>query len=131
MAKPGIVSVAGGTQKDANGYYVVKSNPATLMGSASGAAKVVVNGYELQKYQSGSGTWSYYANADFGLMKEGENTYEIYSLDAEGNKSEVLIVKVIYAPPAPVVEEPAAETPATEPTETTPETPAPEVTPTP
>lgn len=132
VAKPGIVSVAGSTQKDANGYYVVKSNPATLMGSASGAAKVVVNGYELQKYQSGSGTWSYYANADFGLMKEGENTYEIYSLDAEGNKSEVMIVKVIYAPPAPVVEEkkpedaPPSETAA--PPETTPETPAAEET---
>lgn len=111
LAKPTITSVSGATQTDANGYYVVTANPATLVGSVSGAQTVVVNGYTLQKYQAGSGSWTYYANSDFGLMKQGENTFEIYALDAEGNKSEPLIIKVIFAPPAPapVAEEPAPE----------------------
>ena len=47
-------------------------------------------------------------------MKEGENVYEAYAIDAVGNKSESIQVKVFYVPPAPVSEpepEPETETP--------------------
>lgn len=116
LSTPTIVSVAGVTKPDAAGVYKVTSRVTTLTGNVSGADKVVVNGYTLQKYKAGESTWSYFANADFGLMKPGENTYEIYSLDAQGKKSETLVVKVFYEPTVvtPVPEVPAETTTSTE-----------------
>ncbi|MEK7127071.1 MAG: hypothetical protein AAB848_03095, partial [Patescibacteria group bacterium] len=87
---------------NANGFYEVTSHLATLTGQISGADKVVVNGYTLQKFKPGDITWTYFANADYGLMKVGENIYEVYAFDAAGNKSEKLTVKVLYTPPAVV-----------------------------
>ena len=107
LAMPTIGSVSGAQEKDSNGFYVASSNPAILTGSVSGAANVVVNGYTLSKFKAGDSTWTYYANADYGLLAEGENFYEIYALSADGAKSGVLTVKVVYRPP--VVEEPVVE----------------------
>lgn len=117
VSKPEITSVAGGVKPDANGVYRVTSRVTTLSGTIKGATKVVVNGYTLTKFTAGSTSWSYFANADFDLMKAGDNTYEIYGVDANGKKGESLIVKVFYTPqaitpnpapqPAPAVE-PAA-----------------------
>lgn len=106
MIKPTITSVAGVTTPGENGFYLVTSRVATLTGGISGAAKVVVNDFTLQKFKPGDSTWTYFANADFNLMKAGENIYEIYGLDEAGKKSEVLTVKVLYQPPQPVVTEP-------------------------
>lgn len=109
LSAPVMISVSGSTEKDSNGFYVVRSNPATLFGSVSGATNVVVNGYTLSKFKSGDSGWTYYANADYNLLVEGENLYEIYALDADGNKSEVTTVKVFYEVPvvetAPVADE--------------------------
>lgn len=97
VAKPSITSVAGGAVPDASGVYQVTARVTTLTGTvAAGATKVFVNGYELKKFKQGDGTWTYYANYDYGFMKEGENTYEIYAMDSDGNKSETLIIKVFY-----------------------------------
>lgn len=100
LTTPTITSVSGGTQKDANGFYVISSNPAVLKGAVSGASKVVVNGWTLQKFTAGDTVWNYYANSDYGLMKAGENVYEVYALDANEVKSEPLYVKVLYQPVA-------------------------------
>jgi hypothetical protein len=82
-----------------------------------------VNGYTLTKFKAGSTSWSYFANADFGLMKAGDNTYEIYGLDANGKKGESLIIKVFYTPqsltPAPSGPAPAPTTPAAKPADST------------
>ncbi|MFH1284450.1 MAG: hypothetical protein ABIH78_02565 [Candidatus Peregrinibacteria bacterium] len=120
LTTPTISSVAGITEVNDDGYYVVSSKVATLTGSVSGADKVVVSGYTLQKFTPGDGTWTYYANADYGLMDPGENIYEIYAMDSSGNKSATLTVKVLYSPPAaqsapaaeaetPVADEPVAD----------------------
>ncbi len=117
LTVPTISSVSGGTQTDANGFYVIVANVATLTGSVSGADKVVVNGYTLQKFVAGDATWTYYANADYGLMQQGENTYEIYALSPDGTKSASLFVKVLYQPPVAAPEsseEKSAEAPADE-----------------
>lgn len=98
VKKPTISSVAGGAKLDAQGRYQVTSRVATLTGGIEGADKVVVNGFTLQKFKAGDKIWTYHANADFNLMKAGENVYEIYGLDASGNKSESLIIKVFYEP---------------------------------
>jgi len=66
-----------------------------------------VNGYILKKFKVGDKTWSYFANADYGLMKEGENSYEVYTIDANGNKSSSITVKVMYKPETPATESPA------------------------
>lgn len=97
-SKPVITSVAGGAKLDAQGKYQVTSRVTTLTGTISGVDKVVVNGYTLQKFKPGDTTWTYFANADFDLMKAGDNTYEIYGLDAKGDKTETLTIKVFYTP---------------------------------
>ncbi len=112
LAKPVLSSVSGGTQLDDKGRYKVTNVVATLTGTVSGAEKVVVNGYTLQKFKPGDTTWTYFANADFGLMKAGDNVYEVYALDSLGKKSESITVKVFYDPPA-VVTPPVTESTAT------------------
>lgn len=98
IGKPTITSVAGGTKLDAQGKYQVTSRVTTLTGAVSGVEKMVVNGYTLQKFKPGDTSWTYFANADFDLMKAGDNVYEIYGLDASGNKTESLVIKVFYTP---------------------------------
>lgn len=110
LAAPVISSVQGGTTTDADGFYKVTGKVATLSGTVSGAAKVVVNGYTLTKFKAGDTTWTYFANADYGLMREGQNSYEIIAYDASGKASAALTVKVLYEP----VVEPVTETPAAE-----------------
>jgi hypothetical protein len=100
VTTPKLTSVAGKTSVNANGFYEVTGHLATLTGQVSGVDKVQVNGYTLQKFKSGDSTWTYFANADYDLMKVGENIYEVYAFDASGNKSEKLTVKVLYTPVA-------------------------------
>ena len=100
VSKPEITSVAGGVKPEASGMYKVTSRVTTLSGTIKGADKVVVNGYTLTKFKAGSTSWSYFANADFGLMKAGDNTYEIYGVDANGKKGESIIVNINYTPQA-------------------------------
>lgn len=106
---PVLTSVSGGTQVDENGFYKVTGNIATITGTISGAAKVVVNGYTLQRFKPGDGTWTYFANADYDLMKAGENFYEVHGIDVNGNPGTSITVKVFYDKPAAAVPEPAAE----------------------
>lgn len=102
LSAPVLTSVSGGTQVDDKGRYKVTNVVATITGTVSGADKVVVNGYTLQKFKPGDSTWTYFANADFGLMKPGDNLYEVYALDASGKKSASVSVKVFYDPPIQV-----------------------------
>ncbi|MFH1533819.1 MAG: hypothetical protein ABID64_02715 [Nitrospirota bacterium] len=112
LTTPTITSVAGVTEINADGFYVITTNPGTLTGGISGAEDVVVSGYTLQKFVAGDGTWTYFANADYGLMEVGENIYEVYAVAPDGTRSESINVKVLYQPPAPVVvEEPVVEEP--------------------
>ncbi len=119
LSVPKITGVSGITKTDENGFYVVTNYLATLSGTVSGASEVYVNDYKLQKFVAGSGTWTYFANAKYNLMKEGENVYNVYAKDANGKKSEVLTVKVLYKPApvvvAPVVTTSTTETPSTKP----------------
>lgn len=119
LSRPTITSVAGVTETNADGFYVISNHIGTLTGNVSGASKVTVNNYTLQEFKLGDTTWKYLANANFNLMVPGENTYEVYSEDENGNKSETLIVKVLYNPPPAPVQPPPEETPAEEPTEDT------------
>ncbi len=94
-AAPTVVSVAG-AKPDDKGVYQVSENPAVILGNPNGAVAIVVNGLTLKKFKAGDKTWSYFANSDYGYMKEGENIYEIYGLDKDGNKTPITTIKVFY-----------------------------------
>ncbi len=120
LSAPSISSVGGSSGLNDDGLYVVSSGSlATLQGSVQGAAKVVVNGYTLQQFTPGSSSWTYYANADYGYMQPGENTYRVHAEDADGNKSEELVVKVLYqVQDSGVVSDPEPESEPEEETQT-------------
>ncbi|MDP2642305.1 MAG: hypothetical protein Q8P62_00490 [Candidatus Peregrinibacteria bacterium] len=99
---PTVVSVGGGKPDD-KGVYQVTANPAVIAGNPNGAVAIVVNGLQLKKFRAGDKTWSYFANIDYGYMKEGDNVYEIYGLDKDGNKTPMTTIKVFYKKPVPVV----------------------------
>ncbi|MFA5948573.1 MAG: hypothetical protein WC806_06455, partial [Candidatus Gracilibacteria bacterium] len=136
LGLPVVTSVAGVTTKNSDGFYEVDANPAVITGTASvGTEQVVVNTFVLKKFKAGDDTWSYFANSDYGLMKEGENVYEVYAIDKDGKKTASVTVKVLYKPKVvapvetPAADTPVVETPATTDTSTTdasttPETPA-------
>jgi len=124
LATPKLVNINGASSPNDFGLYVVTSHLATITGSISGASAVYVNDYKLSKFLPGNTTWTYFANADYDLMTEGENIFNVYAVDANGKKSQILTFKVFYKPevvvaPAPVVE----PTPVVE--ETAPVEPAP------
>ena len=100
---PTVSAVSGVTKVNADGFYVVTSTTATLQGAVpEGTESVMVNGYTLQQFKAGDSQWKYLANSDYGLMKEGENVYDVYAVGADGKKSPVLKVKVFYkAAPKP------------------------------
>lgn len=74
----------------------VKTDTVTIAGSVGGAAQVVVNGYTLSRFTAGSTTWSYIASESLGNLKVGENTYTVYAIDSDGNKSETVSFTVTY-----------------------------------
>ena len=78
-------------------------------GEITGAEKVFVNSYQLQKFvpSSGKESFIYWANANYMNMKPGENTYTVYGVSPDGTKSPIATFKLIYTPK----EEPKVETP--------------------
>ncbi|MBU1954119.1 FecR domain-containing protein [Patescibacteria group bacterium] len=89
---------------------VVDTDTVTVEGSIKGAEKVVVNGYTLSQFEAGATTWKYVARESVGNLKSGENEYEVYGIDPDGNKSAVTKFTITYNKPAAA---PAAEsTPA-------------------
>lgn len=99
LPAPTVSDVSGVTQKNDTGVFETSSNPAIIAGGVpENAQAVYVNDYKLLKFKVGDKVWKYYANASYGLMQKGENVYKVYYTDAEGNKSETLIVKVKYTP---------------------------------
>ena len=51
--------------------------------------RVFVNGFALTGYRSGEPQWVYYAAEKYSTLTMGKNTYRVYSVDAEGNKSAI------------------------------------------
>ncbi len=82
--------------------------------SSPDAIGIVVNGYQLQKYRPG-GDWSYHVDPKIGNVKIGENSYEVYALDRSGNRSESVVINILWrAQPVPVTpvggEQPSRDT---------------------
>lgn len=93
----------------------VTSSTVTIVGSVSGAAKVVVSGYELSQFRPGSTEWKYVASEALGNLEPGENEFTVYALDSDGNKSAVTTFTVTYEKDGTTEEEtPVEETPSNE-----------------
>ena len=85
---------------------IVVEVPALISGSVSeSATKVSVNGWELSKYEPGSGEWNYFASPDYQNLATGENTFEIVATDASGATTTAILI-LNYEP----AEEAAVET---------------------
>jgi len=80
------------------------------------AVEVTANGgapYQLGGYTAGSATYLYRAKTAFANLKEGDNTYSVVAIDADGNRSAATQIMISYKPAAEsaaAVAEPAAET---------------------
>ncbi len=86
LSVPVITSPNGG--KD----YETSETSITIGGTVDArAAKVVVNGYVLTKYTPGSTSWQY-----FPTLIEGINTYSVYAMDKDGNRSPTVTLRVTY-----------------------------------
>jgi hypothetical protein len=67
-----------------------------IIGSASSeAAGIIVNGYQLQKFKPGN-PWKYLVDPAIGNVRIGENSYEIVAVDRAGNKSEPVVLSILW-----------------------------------
>lgn len=62
-----------------------------------GAAAIVMNEYKLQLFKPGSRTWSYLASTALGNMVVGKNTYTVYVLDSDGNRSPARSISIVFS----------------------------------
>ncbi|MBU1992839.1 MAG: FecR family protein [Patescibacteria group bacterium] len=67
-----------------------------VKGQVSGAVSVTINDYTLTQFKPGDKEWLYYANEQHGNMNPGLNEYNVYAMDAEGNKSEIVKFEIMY-----------------------------------
>lgn len=59
-----------------------------------GTQKIIVNDYELRKFDAKGNAWSYTASPDFGNLQSGDNIYRVYALDADAKKTMIDAIRV-------------------------------------
>jgi hypothetical protein len=78
--------------------YQTSSDIVTITGLVDPKTNAVeINGFRLKKFQPGQTEFSYIANARYGNMSEGENTYEITAFGPDG-KMATKTITVVYSP---------------------------------
>lgn len=76
--------------------YRTSKTEFSITGTApAGAAGIMVNEYKLQLFRAGNTTWSYLASTALNNLKSGTNVYNVYTLDAQGQKSEPATITII------------------------------------
>ena len=79
-----------------NFVYTTDLDRVEVKGACSARTyKLVVNDFALTKKDPGSTEWTYFADVMYDNFKEGENVYQVYAEDLEGNKSEMVEFKII------------------------------------
>ena len=73
------------------GYHFIEGT------TPSNTDKIVVNGYALNKYKSGSTKWNYIAAIALGTLRQGENNYTIRALDADDNEIASEDFTIVYS----------------------------------
>jgi hypothetical protein len=64
----------------------VETDTVKVVGSVSGAEKIIVNGYTLKAFEAGDSTWVYYAKESLGNLKPGENSYTVKAVAPDGSE---------------------------------------------
>jgi hypothetical protein len=79
----------------------VEAEPIKFEGTVSGAEKVVINEYTLQRFEpvEGEAAIVYWMAIEYENLSEGENIYEVYALAPDGTRSSSAFFKIIYNPP--------------------------------
>lgn len=78
--------------------YETSSEVVTISGTVPlGTIRVTVNDFVLKKFSAGNTNFSYIANANYGNLKKGENTFVINAYSSDGKVSTTTI-KVFYTP---------------------------------
>ncbi|MBI4995155.1 FecR domain-containing protein [Candidatus Peregrinibacteria bacterium] len=109
LSVPSITSF-NGVSADAASFETTEDSVLVNGKIGKGITKVFVNDFVLTKYVPSSGVWGYYAKTQYENLREGENEYSVYGVDAEGNKTSVYKFTIVKkAKPAPLTpkEEPA------------------------
>lgn len=91
IATPVITSPA----KSGETYRTSKTEFAISGTVPAGTAGVMVNEYKLQLFRSGNTTWSYLASTALNNLKAGTNIYDVYALDAQGQKSTPVRITIL------------------------------------
>lgn len=79
--------------------FVTATGVVKIEGDVKGAEKIVVNDFTLSKFVPGDTHWLYYANEQGGNLKSGLNEYQMYGIDPQGKKSEVVKFTITYNKP--------------------------------
>lgn len=105
LSAPKVTSFNGQASESLN--FETTSNEIIVLGTiGKGITKIFINDFALSRYVPSSGKWSYFAKPVYGNLKEGENTYTVYGVDFEGNKTPmtkftILKKAAVVAPPLP------------------------------
>lgn len=78
----------------------VETETIKMEGSIVGAYEVIVNEYNLQRFEprEGEELFTYWMSEEYENLVEGENVYEIYVLDKDGSRSGSVFFKVVWTP---------------------------------
>lgn len=86
--------------------WETSSEPITITGTAPKDTKsIMINDYELQKYVPGDPGWSYVAATKFDSLEPGENVYEVYVTDFNGEKKLIDAITINFASATVINEE--------------------------
>lgn len=85
--------------EQATSPFVLRTNRAELVADiGSWAQSVVVNGYKLQMFEAGSGSFTYILSPGFNTLKVGRNEVVVYGFDANGRRGMPATFIVEYQP---------------------------------
>lgn len=72
----------------------------TLTGTVPPKTKaVLINDYELKKFVPGDKAWSYIASEEYKNLRKGENVFNLYAVDFNGEKKQLDRITVTYGDP--------------------------------
>jgi ABC-type transport system substrate-binding protein len=76
---------------------VTEHEPITITGTVPANTKTIwIDDYELKKYVPGDPGWSYIAAKKFDSLMDGENIYEVYAEDFNGEKKLIDSIKITF-----------------------------------
>jgi len=88
---PAIVAPAKGGET-----YRTQKTEIEINGTApAAAAGIMVNDYKLQLFRPGDKNWSYLASTTLNNYKQGTNVYDVYVIDANGNRSDPVRLTIL------------------------------------